>query len=76
MNIQKVVLKVETMTCNHCTNYVKTTINELNGILQTEMSLSDGTATITYNSEEVSKDAIVEAINDTHYKVTHILAEG
>lgn len=76
MNQQKVVLKVDTMTCNHCTNYVQNTINNLNGIVQTDMSLADGTATVTYNPDVVSKDEIVVAINETHYKVSSILAEA
>jgi len=75
MSPQKIVLKVETMTCNHCTNFVKNTINDLNGILQTDMNLADGTATVTYNPDLTGKDQIVGAINETHYKVTSVLSE-
>lgn len=76
MNQQKIVLKVETMTCNHCTNFVKNTINDLDGILQTDMSLADGTATVTYNSDLTGKDQIITAVNETHYKVTSVLSES
>ncbi len=72
MNTQKVVIKVETMTCKHCTNYVNNTINELNGIIQTELDIPTSTATVVYDADVVNKESIVNAINETHYKASEL----
>ncbi|HRI29664.1 MAG TPA: cation transporter [Chitinophagales bacterium] len=69
MSEKRLILNVETMTCNHCTNFVKNTLNELNGVINTEMSLQDGTATVTFDPELIGADAIAGSLDDTPYRV-------
>lgn len=61
------------MTCKHCTNYVSNTINGLNGILKTETDIPSSTATVEFDAEIVSKESIISAINETHYKAVELI---
>lgn len=73
MSPQKVIIKVDTMTCKHCTNYVSNSINTLNGILKTETDIPSSTATVEFDADIVSKESIISAINETHYKAVELV---
>lgn len=70
MTSQTITLTINGMTCGHCSRYVSQVINELDGILQTDISLEKGTAIVVYDAEKVSDKQIVAAVSDTHYAVT------
>ena len=72
MNKQKVVIGVDGMTCSHCTNFVDRTLQTVDGVLTTNVSLADGTATVEYDANTVSKDDLVAAIGETHYTVREV----
>lgn len=58
------------MTCEHCTNFVKMTVNELEGVTACAMSLEEGTATVSYDANKITANQIVEAVDDTHFSVS------
>jgi copper chaperone len=64
-----VVLKVEGMTCGHCTNAVEKAVNSLPGVSSSSADLKEGTITINFDSHVVGLDAIKKAIVDTGYQV-------
>lgn len=69
MNQQTIVIRIDGMTCGHCSNYVSQIIGELEGIVQTDISLEQGTATVRYDADQVSSSDIAAAVGDTHYTV-------
>ncbi len=72
MNNSTITININGMTCGHCSRYVRQVIDELEGIIQTDVSLENGTATVIYDTQTISSDAIVAALRDTHYTVVGI----
>lgn len=70
MAIEKLHLYIEGMTCGHCEKFVKNVISELDGVKDTTVSLSGKSADITYDTNKISKQQIIDAVNETHYKAT------
>ncbi len=67
--METINVKINGMSCGHCTNFVKTTVEELNGIKSCEVDLETANAQITYDATQIKPQAIKEAINDTHFEV-------
>ena len=64
-------LKIEGMMCGHCEMHVKKALDALDGVKNTEVSLSSGTAVVTLE-KEVSDDILKKAVTDQGYQVTDI----
>ena len=64
-------LKIEGMMCGHCEMHVKKALDALDGVKNTEVSLSSGTAVVTLE-KEVSDDMLKKAVTDQGYQVTDI----
>lgn len=69
MNLQNITLAISGMSCGHCSRYVTNTLTELEGIISAEVSHETGAAKVEYDAEKISSEAIVTAINETHYSV-------
>lgn len=65
MAIEKIHLNIEGMTCGHCEKFVANLIGNLEGIKESKVSLP-GSADITFDTEKISKQQIIEAVNATH----------
>jgi copper chaperone CopZ len=67
-NMEKVTLKVDGMSCEHC---VKAVTNALAGIGVTDIavSLKDGTASFIRNENTVQMEAIKAAITEEGFEV-------
>jgi copper chaperone CopZ len=61
------VFKVEGMTCGGCEAGVKMTVKRLDGVQAVEASHTEKRATVTYDAEKVTPQAIVEAIEKLGY---------
>jgi len=61
---------IEGMMCNHCTNFVKKTLNAIEGV-SAEVSLEDKAAYVTL-TQDVSKETLTAAIVDAGYEVIGI----
>jgi len=57
------------MTCEHCTNFVKTTVDELEGVTTCVVSLENNMATVSYDATKITENQIVEAVDETHFAV-------
>ncbi|MDD2189618.1 MAG: copper chaperone CopZ [Eubacteriales bacterium] len=66
---KKVLLKVEGMSCSHCIEAVKKAAGGLGGVSDVYADLESKTATVEYDSNEVSLESIKEAIEDQGYDV-------
>lgn len=67
--MEKVVLSVKGMSCDHCVKSVKGSVGALTGVQNVEVDLKGGTVDIEFNKEVISLDAIKETIDDQGYDV-------
>lgn len=64
-------VKIEGMSCSHCTARVAAALMGLDGVENAEMSLENKTAVLTL-SKDVSDDVIRETVDDTGFDVVGI----
>lgn len=67
--MEKIVLNVEGMSCNHCVNAVKGALAEFEGIANAEVDLEAKTATFEADLTKVSLDDVKAAIEDAGYDI-------
>ncbi|UCD35520.1 MAG: heavy-metal-associated domain-containing protein [Nitrospiraceae bacterium] len=63
----EVTLKIEGMSCQHCVMSVKKAVDAVDGVTSSEVAV--GSATIVFNDEKASRDAIVRAVQKAGYTV-------
>ncbi|MCH5170960.1 MAG: heavy-metal-associated domain-containing protein [Oscillospiraceae bacterium] len=64
-------LKIEGMSCGHCTARVAAALKELDGVENVEMSLENKTAVVTL-SKDVSDAVLSETVDNTGFDVVGI----
>lgn len=62
---------IEGMTCDHCSNRVKKTLEEVEKVKQVEVNLSEGFALIDIEAN-IEDSLLVELIDEAGYDVTKI----
>ena len=67
--MDKTVLNVEGMSCEHCVKAITSTLNELNGVGGAFADLETKTVTVEYDSARISLDKIKLEIEDLGYDV-------
>ncbi len=72
--MQKVILKIEGMSCSACSNHVQKYLNKQPGIIDVTVNLVLGTALVFYE-DDISIDTIGKYINDSGYKYGGIYNE-
>lgn len=60
-------LKIEGMSCRHCVMAVKKAIDELEGVVSSEVTV--GSAKVTYDWTKIGKEKIEDAVNKAGYKI-------
>ncbi|CAB5374401.1 uncharacterized protein OCT59_017275 [Rhizophagus irregularis] len=63
-----IVIPVKGMTCNSCVNSISITLNKLSGVSKVIVSLENEEATITYDSNKLTKSEIIETIENCGYE--------
>jgi len=72
MTIKTLKLEISGMTCDQCARTIEKKINSLKGINNKKVSFPKNAATIEFDSSQVKKEEIINAINSTgHYKVVN-----
>jgi|DeeseametaMP1372_FD_contig_31_293720_length_1246_multi_24_in_0_out_0_2 copper chaperone CopZ len=66
-DVEHVTFKVEGMTCAGCEASVKSELGKLDGILNSEVSYNNGTATISYVRSKLTEKDLQNAINKTGF---------
>ncbi len=66
--MEKVLLKVDGMSCSHCEKSVKNALENI-GVSETKVDLTAGTVTVTFDSNKVTIDRIKFEIDDIGYEV-------
>ena len=75
-NIQKIIVKIEGMTCESCENHVTHSVNELTGILNVNTSYADGNTIVEFDKTQTTIEDIKEAVNATGYIATEIMEKA
>lgn len=67
--VERVTFNVEGMTCTGCEAPVKHAVQNVDGVLETDISYATRTATIAFDKTKTDREALVQAINSTGFKV-------
>lgn len=67
--MEKIVLNVEGMSCEHCSRAITNSIGALPGVDEVLVDLAAGTVTIAYDAEKSPLDKIKAEIEDLGYDV-------
>jgi copper chaperone len=62
-------LKVEGMSCNHCVNAIESNVGKLQGVSNVKVSLDNGTVEVSFDRSKVSKEAMIDVIEEQGYDV-------
>jgi copper chaperone len=62
-------LKVEGMSCHHCTEAVSRAVRALNGVQDVQVSLGNKSAEVRYDESRVSVEELAKAIEEEGYSV-------
>ena len=66
-NLERVVIRVEGMSCVTCEVAVRTALKRVNGVASAYVSVGTKSATIDYDPTKTNPDQLVSAINSTGY---------
>ena len=67
--MEKALIKVEGMSCEHCVKAVTDAVSALPGIAGVLVDLEGGTASVDYDAAVVDMTKITTAIEDEGYEV-------
>jgi copper chaperone len=67
--MEKVTLKVEGMSCNHCVNAVESNVGKLDGVSHVKVNLDQGQVDVEFDISKVDLEKIKETIDDQGYDV-------
>lgn len=67
MSENKVVLKVEGMTCGHCVGRVQKALDETPGVIEAKVDLASGSAEISFGSE-IDVSGLVGVVEKAGYE--------
>lgn len=60
------ILTLEGATCSMCANPVSIALHSIEGVKNLDIDLADAVATITYDDDTVTENAILETVDDTN----------
>lgn len=66
----EVKIKIEGMSCGHCSKAVHNVIAELPGVQNAKVDLDSASAVVEFDEKVISPERIVEAVNQTHYSAS------
>jgi len=67
--MEKTILKVEGMSCEHCAVSVMTVMEALPGIKKVSVNLADKNVAVEYDSNQIALNKIKAKIEDQGYDV-------
>lgn len=67
--METTIINVEGMSCSHCVNAVTKAVEILDGVTGVLVNLEGKTATVEYDSNKITLDAIKAAIEDEGYDI-------
>ena len=71
MSTEKIILKIEGMSCGHCEKSVSRIITGIDGVTECAVSVNNSSAEVTFDTSKTTKQAIIKAVNDSElYKAS------
>lgn len=67
--VKEIVLKIEGMSCGHCTSAVEKALREVNGVVEVKVDLAKKEAVVTGSADYTE---LVTAIEDTGFTVVRL----
>ena len=67
--MEKSIINVKGMSCNHCVTAIKKAVNELTGIGSVNVDLEKGIVTVEFNNSLVTLTKIKHIIEEEGYDV-------
>ncbi|KKI93422.1 copper resistance protein CopZ [Bacillus sp. SA1-12] len=67
--MEKILLKVEGMSCNHCVNAIEGSVGKLQGVSNVKVDLGQGTVEVNYDVSKVTEKEMKDTIEDQGYDV-------
>ena len=67
MNLKKVTLDVQGMTCSGCEFNVESVLKKVDGVAKVKADYENDTAEVQFDPQIASVDKLVEAVNHTGY---------
>jgi copper chaperone len=67
---QHTILNVHGMSCGACVRHIDRALNQLQGVQHVEVRLSEGTARVQHDAEQVSVAKLVAALAAAGYGAT------
>ncbi|XP_070594515.1 copper-transporting ATPase 2 isoform X2 [Erythrolamprus reginae] len=71
-----VLLRIDGMTCNSCVNSIQGSISQKEGVMHISVSLTEGTAVVSYNSIMTNSEQIRAAIEDMGFDAFVLTGEA
>ena len=69
MPMQKEVIKVDGMSCNHCKLAVEAAVKKITGVAAAEVNLAEKTLQVEYDNEKADMAMIRQAVEDAGFEV-------
>jgi copper chaperone len=69
MKMEKIILNIEGMSCNHCVKAVNDTLMAIDGVKKVIVSLSNKTAEIEFDPSKTSVSEFEKAIEEQGYDI-------
>lgn len=69
MPMQKEVIKVDGMSCNHCKMAVEAAVKKITGVAAAEVNLAEKTLQVEYENEKADMAMIRQAVEDAGFEV-------
>ena len=66
--MQREVIKVEGMSCNHCKMSVETAVKKIAGVVVAEVNLEEKTLQVEYDNEKTDMARIRQAVEDVGFE--------
>jgi copper chaperone len=66
--MEKIVLKIDGMTCGHCVAKVEKSLKSLPGVEVAKVDLKKGTAKVKYDDSKQTIDNMNEAVREAGYE--------
>lgn len=80
--VEKTVLSVSGMKCQHCADKIKSLLTKTGGVKSASVSFADSRAEVEYSSDQVTIEQLVQIVNSTEFKAcdysgaSHTSGEG
>lgn len=70
MSTQTITLNIDGMTCNGCVKSVTNALNQVDGVTQTDVSLEQNNAKISFDDSKTSVASLAQAVEDAGFEAS------